>query len=87
VGSHTDPRSFATTLSIVRRLEKYGIKPGKVHVYEVFGRIETQGSYTNFVETEGFVPILYGERAYPDQGFYGLQAHEITGTIVERGDL
>lgn len=81
VGEHGDHKSFATTLKIVRKLEKDGMKPGKVRVYEVFGRIEKQGEYTNFVEHDGIVPVLYGERAYPDQGFYGLAAREITGTI------
>ncbi|PIR98814.1 hypothetical protein COT87_02750 [Candidatus Collierbacteria bacterium CG10_big_fil_rev_8_21_14_0_10_44_9] len=81
VGGHIDPSSFETTLKIVKRLAKYGIRPGKVKIYEVYGRIEEQGKYENFVERDGFIPVLYGERAYPDQGFYGLAAREITGTI------
>lgn len=81
VGGHSDPISFETTLKIVRKLKKDGINPRKVRVYEVFGRIEEQGEYTNFVELNGFFPVLYGERAYDDQGFYGLKAREITGTI------
>lgn len=81
VGGHSDPKSFDTTLKIVRKLKEEGINPGRIKVYEVFGRLENQGKYVNFVERDGFVPILYGERAYPGQGFYGLKAREITGTI------
>lgn len=79
VGGHTDPNSFATTLIIVNKLERDGIKPGKVRVYEVCGRIEERQDYVNFIEIDGVVPVLYGERAYPGQGFYGLKAREITG--------
>ena len=81
VGEHADPASFAMTEEIVERLRIH-IKPAKVRVYEVFGRIEEQGEYTNFLDTGEFVPVLYGERAYPGQGFYGLKAREITGTIL-----
>lgn len=81
VGGHSDPSSFETTLKIMRKLENDRVNPGKVRVYEVYGRIEERGEYTNFVETNGFFPVLYGERAYDNAGFYGLKAHEITGTI------
>ena len=81
VGQHTNPSSFEKTLAIVKKLHINGIKPEKVRAYEVYGRIEEQGEYKNFVEHDGFIPVLYGERAYPDQGFYGLAAREITGTI------
>jgi len=81
VGEHSNITSFDTTLKIVGRLQKSGIKPGKVKIYEVYGRIEEQGEYKNFVERDGFIPVLYGERAYPDQEFYGLKVREITGTI------
>lgn len=81
VGKHNDPKSFETTLKIVDRLKKDGIKPGKVRVYEVYGRIEKKGDYVNFSEKDGIIPVLYGERAYDNLGFYGLAAREITGTI------
>lgn len=80
VGSHTDPQSFEMTLKIVKGLEE-GIHLGKVKVYEVYGKIEEQGDFINFEEKDGMVPVLYGERAYDGQGFYGLAAREITGTI------
>lgn len=87
VGQHNDPASFNKTIEIVEQLEKNGIKPGKVRVYEVYGRIAKRGKYANFVEEAGMVPVLYGERAYDNLGFYGLAAREITGTIQAREDL
>lgn len=54
---------------------------------EVYGRIAKHGKYANFVEEAGMVPVLYGERAYDNLGFYGLAAREITGTIQAREDL
>ncbi|MFH2085207.1 MAG: succinylglutamate desuccinylase/aspartoacylase family protein [bacterium] len=81
VGKHSDPKSFGKTLEIVRRLKIDGIKPAKVSVYEVYGRIEKKGEYINFEEKNGIVPVLYEERAYDGLGFYGLAAREITGTI------
>lgn len=81
VGKHTDPSSFEMTLKIVNRLKRYGIRPGKVRVYEVYGRIIEKGDYVNFREKNGVTPVLYGERAYDGLGFYGLAAREITGTI------
>lgn len=81
VGQHSDPKSFDMTLEIVKRLSKDGIKPAKVKIYEVYGRIEEKGKYVNFKEKNGIIPILYGERAYDGLGFYGLAATEITGTI------
>jgi hypothetical protein len=81
VGKHTDPLSFETTLMIVRRLKKYGVKPGKVRIYEVYDRITEKGDYQNFKPKGGVVPVLYGERGYEGLGFYGLAAREITGTI------
>lgn len=83
VGEHHDSASFDTTLAIAERLKREGINPGKVRVYEVFGKIEEQGEYHNFEETGEFVPVLYGERAYDNAGFYGLKAREITGTIYK----
>jgi hypothetical protein len=85
VGSHTDPTSFDATLEIIKNLDK-SITP-KARVYEVFGRIEEKGSYTNFRDTGEFVPILYGERAYDNQNFYGLKAREITGTINKMEEI
>ncbi len=81
VGSHNDPKSFEITKNVVKKVIKDGIKPDKVKIYEVFGRIEEKGEYINFEEKNGFVPVLYGERAYDSAGFYGLKAREITGTI------
>jgi len=83
VGSHQDYKSFEMTLSIVNRLYKYGIRPVKVKVYEVYGRIEHKGDYINFKEKDGMIPVLYGERSYDGSGFYGLKAREITGTIYK----
>lgn len=82
VGSHDDPASFATTQKIVHKIKRGG-RATNVRVYEVYGRIEQQGEYCNFVERDGVVPILYGERAYDGKGFYGLKAREITSTIGE----
>lgn len=81
VGKHADPKSFEVTLKIVSRLNKYGINPAKVKVYEVYGCIEKKGDYVNFKKKNGVIPVLYGERAYDGLGFYGLAAREITGTI------
>lgn len=87
VGNHADPKSFEMTLKIVGRLNKYGINPGKVKVYEVFDRITEKGDYKNFKPKNGIVPVLYGERAYDSLGFYGLAAREITGTIYKMEEL
>lgn len=87
VGKHSDPKSFDLTLEIVNRLKIDGIKPAKVKIYEVYGRIEEKGKYVNFKEKNGIIPILYGERAYDSLGFYGLAAREITGTIDKIGDI
>jgi len=81
VGGHKDSESFEMTKKVLKKLMKDGIKPDKVKLYEVFGRIEEKGEYTNFEEKNGFIPVLYGERAYDSAGFYGLKAREITGTI------
>ncbi len=81
VGRHNDPKSFKKSLEIVRRLKKDGIKPAKVRIYEVYGRIKEKGDYFNFKEKNGIIPVLYGERAYDGLGFYGMAAREITGTI------
>lgn len=81
VGKHNDPKSFEMTIEIVNRLNKNGIKPEKVKVYEVYGRIEENGDYVNFQDKNGVIPVLYGERAYDGLGFYGMAAREITGTI------
>lgn len=87
VGQHGDPKSFDLTVEIVNRLKIDGIKPAKVKVYEVYGRIEEKGEYINFNEKNGIIPVLYGERAYDGLGFYGLAAREITGTIEKIGDI
>ncbi len=87
VGSHSSPKSFEKTIKIVKRLKKYGIKPGKVRVYEVYDRIMQKGDYINFSEKNGVIPVLYGERAYDGLGFYGLAAREITGTIQKEESL
>lgn len=87
VGKHTDPRSFETTLNLVRRLGVKVPKIDKVRVYEVYGRIEEPGQFTNFVECGGMVPVLYGEATYHDYGCYGLAAREITGTIEQEENI
>lgn len=80
VGGHRDTGLYDLTKAIVDRLKTDGIKPKPVRVFEVFGRIEKPGNYTNFVlSADGFVPILYGEKAYIKQGFYGLKARETRG--------
>lgn len=81
VGQHRNPFSFGTTLKLVKNLTVKVPTVDKVRVYEVCGRIEEPGQYTNFVESNGMVPILYGEETYNDYGCYGLAAREITGTI------
>ena len=51
-----------------------------MELFEVFGKIETPGNYVNFVESaDGFIPVLYGEKAYIKQGLYGLKAKQIMG--------
>ena len=87
VGQHANPKSFEITLQIVGRLAKYGIRPVKTRIYEVYDRITEKGEYLNFVTNNGLVPILYGERAYDGLGFYGLAAREITGTIYTSEEL
>lgn len=82
VGGHSEERSFENTLKILERLENDEIHPEKVRVFEVYDRIKEKGDYKNFIEKYGVVPVLYGERAYPGQGYYGLLAREITGTII-----
>lgn len=87
VGAHQDPQSFKTALTIVHRLKKKISQPVPVKIYEVFGRIEEKGDYVNFATTKDFVPVLYGERAYDNQGFFGLKAKEITSTIQQTEDI
>lgn len=78
VGGHRDTGSYDLAQAIVARFKTDGIKPKPVKIFEVFGRIEKPGDYTNFVESsDGFVPVLYGEQAYIKQGFYGLKAREV----------
>ncbi len=84
VGKHDDPDSFVRTVEIVKKLKEGPVKPGSVRVFEVYGRIEERGAFDNFVERDGIVPVLYGERAYDNLGFYGLKAREITGIIGEK---
>ena len=79
VGNHADPNGFDLTQKIVKNVRSGKTFP--VRVYEVYARIEEKGEYLNFVEKDGFIPVLYGERSYDNQGFYGLKAREITGTI------
>ena len=86
VGNHTDPSSFSRTQTIVQRLRE-GSDEVSLRVYEVYGRIREQGNYKNFYEEHGLVPVLYGERAYPDGGFYGLAAREITSTIKQMEEI
>lgn len=81
VGKHTVEASFTRTQEIARRLVSSKPEKCPVRVYEVCGRIEKLGQYTNFVEHGGMIPILYGEATYHDYGCYGLAAREITGTI------
>ena len=84
VGAHKDQRSFDLAQQIVMKLKNNGIKPQSVRVYEVFGKIEEPGNYQNFVRAQdGIIPVLYGEKAYIKQGFYGLIAREI---ILKGGD-
>lgn len=81
VGRHDQPESFDRTIEIVKRLSRNKNKSGKAQIYEVYDRIKKRGNYINFKKTDEFTPILYGERAYDELGFYGLAAREITGTI------
>lgn len=79
VGNHQDPKSSDLTKEIVTRLKTKGVYPEPIDLYEVFGKIETPGNYTNFVEhPDGFFPVLSGEKAYIKQGFYGLKARQVT---------
>lgn len=76
--NYRDGGSYDLAQAIVNRLKTDGFKPKPVRIFEVFGRIEKPGNYANLVESlDGFVPILYGEKAYIKQGFYGLKAREM----------
>ena len=78
VGNHDSQTSFDLTQNIVNRLRSGGAKPEPVKVFEVFGIIEKPGNFTNFVESsEGFFPVLFGEKAYIKEGFFGLKAREV----------
>ncbi len=72
-GRHDDPGSYQTALRVAEN-----IKSGKkfpLKVYEVYGKIEEPGEYSNFSEhPDGFVPVLAGETSYD---FYGLKAKRI----------
>lgn len=87
VGEHRSAASFEQTRDIVKKLERDGIKAGKVRLYEVYDRITKKGDYVNFKEKNGLIPVLYGERAYDGLGFYGLAAREITGTIQKEENI
>lgn len=72
-GKHDDPDSYQTALRVVEN-----IKSGKkfpLEIYEVYGKIDKSGDYSNFSEhPDGFVPVLAGETSYD---FYGLKAKRI----------
>ncbi len=75
VGNHVDPSSFQRTVDLVNRIKNGPRSLPKIRLYEVFGKIEKPGKYTNFkVHKDGFIPILAGENAYD---FYGLKARII----------
>lgn len=72
-GRHDTEESYDETLRIVRNIQS-----GKAHpikIYEVYGKITEPGEYDNFVEhSDGFIPVLAGEKAYD---FYGLKAKRV----------
>ena len=77
VGRHDDPESLLRAQELVRRLENGILMPNEANIYEVYGRITEKGEFHNFEHSSEFVPVLYGEKAYFDQGFYGLKAKKI----------
>lgn len=77
LGKHDDLESFLRAQELVRRLENGILMPNEASIYEVFGRITEMGEFHNFEPSSEFVPVLYGEKAYFDQGFYGLMARKI----------
>ncbi len=74
VGQHESFEAFENTLKIVKNANE-SVVDNNVQVYEVYDIITKPGNYQNFIDhSEGFVPVLAGEKAYE---FYGLKAQKI----------
>jgi len=73
VGKHFSFKSIKNTIRIVSNLNKPSVK--RVTLYEVFGKIDKQGKYKNFIKCrEGFIPLFAGKNSY---NCYGLKARII----------
>jgi hypothetical protein len=75
-GIHDTQEAYDMTKLIHRRAE-FGAEID-VDVYEVYDKIIEPGVYKNFVEQDGFYPVLAGERAYD---FFGLKAKKVYGVV------
>jgi len=71
-GLHDTDEAYEMAKTIYRRAEKG--KKYDVPVFEVYDKILKPGIYKNFVEQDGFYPVLAGEKAYD---FFGLKAKRI----------
>ena len=72
-GTHDSKKSYNITLRTVKNI--LAGRKQSINIYEVFGKIVKPGRYVNFRKhSEGFIPILAGEKAYD---FYGLKARRI----------
>jgi len=72
-GKHDAKESYDLTLRIVENIRSAKERP--IKIYEVYDKITEPGNYENFVEhSDGFIPVLAGEKAYD---FYGLEAKRV----------
>lgn len=72
-GNHNSFETFDNVIKIMKELKLH--KEPDCLVYEVYAKIEEEGSYQNFVKhPSGFYPVLAGEKAYD---FPGLKAKPI----------
>ena len=72
VGQHYSYKSYCVAQSIYRNIVCNFKPKKKPNLYRVFGIISELGKYINFTRSsQGFYPVLAGEKAY---SFYGLKA-------------
>lgn len=75
-GTHTDRKSYDTTLAVARSVRQNKKYP--ISLYEVYDEISEPGEYINFEEhPAGFIPVLANESAYELSGLFGLKARKI----------
>ncbi len=73
--SYNLPMSISTNLGKIFECDEY-------ELYEVYDVIKEEGNFQNFKEcNESFVPILYGEHSYRDEGIFGLKAKSVLSFI------